>query len=329
MLEIFSKLADSVLQMLDLEKGSSLGSSLHFFIEDSVKIMVLVVVMIYLISLVRAGLDIEKVRDKIQGKGKLFGYAAASLFGAVTPFCSCSSIPLFLGFTSAGIPVGVTLSFLITSPLINEVAVVLLSSILGWKLTLIYIGIGLVAGILGGFLFDKIKAEKYLQPLGLQAQAMSKQNDSGVSHNNLVETKKISFRERNHFARREVKEIFGRIWKWILIGVGAGAAIHGYVPESVIVENLGEGSLWSVPLAVIMGIPLYSNASGMIPVLESLLAKGLPIGTAMAFMMSVVGASFPEFILLKQVLKPALLVRIFLYFLAAFTLSGWILNWAF
>jgi len=227
---------------------------------------------------------------------------------------------MFLGFTSAGIPTGVTLSFLITSPLINEVAVVLLGSLLGWKFTLVYISAGLFVGIAGGFLFDKFKADEHLQELA------SKVRNDGVSVQTNHAHQKLTMKERHLFAKEEMTEIFGRIWKWILIGVGVGALLHGFVPESWIAEHLGDGSWWSVPLAVLMGIPLYSNASGMIPVVETLLAKGLPVGTALALMMSTVGASFPEFILLKQVLKPKLLVWLFLYFLVAFTGIGWLIN---
>jgi len=321
MLQLFTKLADLIVwQWLGIEESTHWGVSLHFFIEDTTKIFFLVAVMIYVIALVRATLNMDVVRDHLQGRSRWFGYGAASLFGAITPFCSCSSIPMFLGFTSAGIPTGVTLSFLITSPLINEVAVVLLGSLLGWKFTLVYISAGLFVGIAGGFLFDKFKADEHLQELA------SKVRNDGVSVQTNHAHQKLTMKERHLFAKEEMTEIFGRIWKWILIGVGVGALLHGFVPESWIAEHLGDGSWWSVPLAVLMGIPLYSNASGMIPVVETLLAKGLPVGTALALMMSTVGASFPEFILLKQVLKPKLLVWLFLYFLVAFTGIGWLIN---
>ncbi len=321
MFKIFTKLADLVIwQWLGFEESSHWGKSLHFFIEDTTKIFFLVAVMIYLIALLRATLNMNVVRDHLQGRSRWFGYGAASLFGAITPFCTCSSIPMFLGFTSAGIPAGITLAFLITSPLINEVAIVLLGSLLGWKFTLVYTIAGLTVGTAGGFLFDKLKADEHLQELA------GKVRKDGAAVQAQHSNQKITMKERHLFAKQEMVEIFGRVWKWILIGVGAGALLHGFVPESWIAEHLGDGSWWSVPLAVLMGIPLYSNASGMIPVVETLLAKGLPVGTALALMMSTVGASFPEFILLKQVLKPKLLVWLFLYFLAAFTLIGWLIN---
>ncbi len=320
MFELFTTLANLITwNWLGLDKSSHWATSLHFFIEDTSKIFVLVVVMIYLIALVRATLNMTVVREHLQGRSPWFGYSAAALFGAITPFCSCSSIPMFLGFTSAGIPAGVTLAFLITSPLINEIALVLLTSLLGWKFTLVYLSAGLMVGIAGGFLFDQLKADEHLQEIAGAARKKGLQQSAGS-------TAPLSFKDRHLFATAEVREIVGRIWKWIFIGVGAGAALHGFVPKEWITTHLGDGSWWSVPLAVLMGIPLYSNASGMIPVVETLLAKGLPAGTALALMMSTVGASFPEFILLKQVLKPKLLIGLFLYFLTAFTLIGWVIN---
>ncbi len=321
MLKLFTKLADLIcFSLLGLSAESHWTKALHFFIEDTTKILFLVIVMIYLIGVIRASLNMDLVRHKLQGKSRWFGYGAASVFGAITPFCSCSSIPMFLGFTSAGIPSGVTLAFLITSPLINEVAVVLLGSLLGWKFTAVYITAGLTVGVLGGLFFDSIGSDKHLQPLA------EKMRSDGSKLDTDEKLKKLTLKERHEFAKEEVSEIFGRIWKWIFIGVGVGALLHGFVPESFIAEHLGDGSWWSVPLAVLMGIPLYSNATGMIPVVETLLAKGLPVGTALALMMSTVGASFPEFVLLKQVLKPRLLIYLFGYFLLSFTSIGWLIN---
>ena len=301
-----------------MARGSRLAESFHFFIEDVTKIYFLLLVMIYLIALVRAGVDTQRVRHFLMGKSRGAGYMLASVFGAVTPFCSCSSIPLFLGFTSARIPLGITMAFLITSPMINEVAVVLLGSILGIRFMILYVITGMVAGILGGFFIDFIKAERYLTPIGQQAAGMQAGDD--------YEKKNLSLKDRHDFARYELKEIFSRVWKWVLIGVGLGAALHGFVPENLITDHLGSGQWWSVPAAVALGIPLYANASGIIPVAETLLSKGLPVGTAMAFMMSVVAASFPEFMMLKQVMKPRLLLIFFLLLLFFFTAAGWIFN---
>lgn len=321
MLDSFTLLADwLVYDLWGLSASTKLGDALHFFIEDTTKIFALLVVMIYLIALLRASMNVESVRSWLVGKSRFVGYLMGSFFGAVTPFCSCSSIPLFLGFTSAGIPVGITMSFLLTSPLINEVAIVLLGSLLGWKFTLIYIVVGISVGLIGGVFLDLIKAEKMLQPFAAKAYMEAKQ--SAVKG----ESRRLSLSERHQFAKDELVDIFCRVWKWVIVGVGLGAALHGFVPEGWFAQNLGQGQWWSVPAAVGLGIPLYSNATGVIPVMESLITKGLPIGTTLAFCMSTVAASFPEFILLKQVMQWKLLAILFCLLLCAFTLVGWVFN---
>ncbi len=324
MFEVFTWLADKlVFQLLGLSPDTKLGDSLHFFIEDTTKIFALLLVMIYLIAWIRASLNVERVRDYLAGKHRGVGYLFGSFFGAITPFCSCSSIPVFLGFTSAGIPVGITMSFLLTSPLINEVAILLLMSLLGWKFTVIYVLVGMAIGILGGFFLDLIKAERWLQAFAAKAfKAAQHRKAEAVADDNQA----ISMADRHDFAKSETLEIFGRVWKWVFVGVGLGAALHGFVPDGWFEANLGNGQWWSVPAAVFMGIPLYSNATGVIPVMESLITKGLPIGTTLAFCMSTVAASFPEFILLKQVMQWRLLAIIFVMLLVSFTLVGWIFN---
>lgn len=323
MFDVFTDFATwLIIDIFGLSKETKLGDALHFFIEDTTKIFFLLLVMIYVIALIRASMNVERVRDFLAGKHKGVGYLLGSGFGAITPFCSCSSIPVFLGFTSAGIPVGVTMSFLITSPLINEVAVLLLLSLLGWKFTLLYVVVGMTVGILGGVFLDAIKAERWLQSFA--AKALERGRNSAqvkVEH-----SKTISLKERHTFAKEEMLEIFGRVWKWVIIGVGLGAALHGFVPDGWIQEHLGDGQWWSVPSAVLLGIPLYSNATGVIPVMESLITQGLPVGTTLAFCMSTVAASFPEFILLKQVMQWRLLAVLFVLLLTAFTLIGWIFN---
>jgi uncharacterized membrane protein YraQ (UPF0718 family) len=312
-----------VVDVFGLSKATKLGDALHFFIEDTTKIFFLLLIMIYVIALLRASMNVERVRDYLAGKNKGIGYLLGAGFGAITPFCSCSSIPVFLGFASAGIPVGITMSFLITSPLINEVAVLLLVSLLGWKFTVLYLVVGMLVGILGGFFLDAIKAERWLQSFA--AKALEKGQQAAISTQN-SQISRLSFKERHRFAKEEMLEIFGRVWKWVIIGVGLGAALHGFVPEGWIKEHLGNGQWWSVPSAVLLGIPLYSNATGVIPVMESLIKQGLPIGTTLAFCMSTVAASFPEFILLKQVMQWRLLAILFLVLLVAFTLIGWVFN---
>ncbi|GAA4084657.1 permease [Zhongshania borealis] len=322
MLAIFTQLANFIAYTLfGLTPHSKLGDAVQFFIEDTSKIFFLLLVMIYFIALFRASLNIERVRDYLAGKNKFIGYFMGSIFGAITPFCSCSSIPIFLGFTSGGIPVGITMAFLLTSPLINEVAVLLLLSLVGWEITFIYVLVGVTIGVAGGIFLDLIHAEKLLQPFARKAYEAA----SSVAGSETIKVR-MSFNERHEFARQELGEIFGRVWKWVFIGVGLGAALHGFVPVSWIENNLGDGQWWSVPLAVVLGIPLYSNATGVIPVMESLIGKGLPIGTTLAFCMSTVAASFPEFILLKQVMTWRLLATIFTLLLVSFTVMGWVLN---
>lgn len=323
MLEVFSQLADLLVYDLGgLSAQSKLGDALHFFVEDTSKIFVLLLVMIYAIALLRAGLDVQRIRVYLQQRRRASGYLFGATFGAITPFCSCSSIPLFLGFTSARIPLGISMAFLITSPLINEVAVVMLASLLGWKFTLIYIVIGMSVGMLGGWLLDALRAERWLAPFILEAQAAAE----AQAEQPLAAAEKLSLQQRHAFAKAEMLDIFGRVWKWVIIGVGLGAGLHGFVPDGWIATHLGGGQWWSVPIAVLIGIPLYSNATGVIPVMQGLLVKGLPLGTTLAFCMSTVAASFPEFILLKQVMQLRLLALLFGLLLAAFILVGWLFN---
>lgn len=323
MFEVFTRFADWLaFDVLSLAPATKTGDAVHFFIEDVSKIYVLLVVMIYVIALLRASLNVERVRNYLAGKNRAAGYVLGSGFGAITPFCSCSSIPVFLGFTSAGIPVGITMSFLLTSPLINEVAVLLLMSLLGWKFTVLYIIVGMTVGILGGAFLDAIKAERWLQSFAQKALTAGQNTQLPDQQ----EVEKLSMAERHRFAKDETLEIFGRVWKWVIIGVGLGAALHGFVPDGWIEQYLGDGQWWTVPVAVVLGIPLYSNATGVIPVMESLIQNGLPIGTTLAFCMSTVAASFPEFILLKQVMQWRLLATVFVMLLLSFTLVGWLFN---
>ena len=324
MFAVFTHLADwIVLDILGLNPATQLADSLRFFVEDTSKIFALLLVMIYVIALLRASLKVERVRDYLAGKHRTIGYLLGAAFGAITPFCSCSSIPVFLGFTSAGIPVGITMAFLLTSPLINEVAVLLLVSLLGWKFTLFYVAVGMGVGMLGGLFLDLIHAERWLQPFAAKAYQQGRDAGQVVSD---TRTRPLTLRQRHTFAIEETLDIVGRVWKWVFIGVGLGAALHGFVPDGWLQSHLGGGQWWSVPAAVLMGIPLYSNATGVIPVMESLLTKGLPVGTTLAFCMSTVAASFPEFILLKQVMQWRLLATLFAMLLVSFTLVGWVFN---
>lgn len=324
-MQIFTTIADLIsYRLLGLQSETRLGEAVHFFIEDVTKIYVLLTIMIYIISFLRAGLDTDRIRKFLSGKHRLAGYALASGFGAITPFCSCSSIPLFLGFTSARIPLGITMAFLITSPMINEVAILLLGSLFGIKFLLIYVITGLSAGILGGIFIDLIGAEKYLMPIGHKAVSMGETGREIPTES--IEHRRLTMGERHRFAIHEFKTIFLRVWLWVILGVGIGSFLHGFIPEGYIENMLSGKEWWTVPAAVVVGIPLYSNASGIIPVAQTLLAKGLPMGTTLAFMMSVVAASIPEFTMLRQVMKPRLLLIFFLMLLTFFTLAGWLFN---
>ena len=300
---------------------SNIASAVEFFLYDTVKILLLLVALIYVIAWLRATLNVEKVRDYLTGKGRGLGYFLGAMFGAVTPFCSCSSIPLFLGFTTARIPFGVTMSFLITSPLINEIAIVLLWGLLGWKFTVVYVLVGLTAGIIGGFFMDSIRAERWLQPFIIESMNNLPVHSAESSD---TSTEKLSLRERHLFAYSEMTSIFRRVWHWVIVGVGIGALLHGFVPDNWFAENLGAGQWWSVPIAVLVAIPLYSNVTGIVPVMESLLVKGMPIGTTMAFCMSAVAASIPEFIMLRQIMTAKLQAVFIAYLWVIFTCVGWL-----
>lgn len=309
--------------LFSLEKGGATAAAVDFFVYDTAKILLLLVIMVYAIAWLRATLNVERVRDYLAGKGRAVGYVAGAGFGAITPFCSCSSIPLFLGFTTARIPIGITMSFLITSPLINEVAVVLLWGLLGWKFTTVYLVVGMAAGIIGGMVMDALRAERWLQPFLLDAlqQSAGQENTPASSG-----APTMGLMQRHTFAWGEMTDIVRRVWLWVIIGVALGAALHGYVPQEWFMENLGAGQWWSVPLAVAVGIPLYTNVTGIIPIMESLLLKGLPVGTTLAFCMSTVAASLPEVLMLKQVMRWRLLALFLGILLVIFTLVGWFFN---
>lgn len=326
MLEIFTQLADRLTySVFNLTPGTPVGSGVHFFIEDTSKILVLLVCLIYAIAFIRASLSVDKVRDYLQGKHKGVGYFLGSTFGAITPFCSCSSIPLFMGFVSAQIPIGVTIAFLITSPLVNEVVVIMLGSLLGIKFTVMYVAIGMLLGMIAGVVLDKCQAHRWLQPFlakayqqagQIQSQPQSKEQTSQV----------MTMKDRHEIATAETKTIFGRVWKWVIIGVGLGAFIHGFVPAEWFEQNLASGQWWTVPVATLSAIPIYANASGVVPIMGSLLDKGMPIGTTLAFCMGAVAVSLPEFIMLKQVMRYRLLVAIAGYLLIAISITGWLFN---
>jgi uncharacterized membrane protein YraQ (UPF0718 family) len=292
---LFDTLGDLVVfRLLGIDPTSHLGAALHFFVMDTAKIFVMLVVIIYVMGLFRALLSPERVRAYVRGKPKWAARSTAVGLGAVTPFCSCSSVPLFIGFVEAGIPLGVTFSFLIASPMINEVAVVILLGILGWKLMLMYVVAGLTVAYVGGVVMERFRPERWIEPYVWQihmGELKMPEPDTSLSG-------------RHRYAMGEVREILRRLWKWVLLGIGVGALFHGYVPEEWVVEHLGGNDNWlAVPGAVLLGIPLYSNATGVIPVADAMLGKGVAIGTTLAFMMSIAALSLPEMIILRKVIR--------------------------
>lgn len=287
-------ISDFIVDMIfGLEKGKHLTESIRFFIFEVPKVMLLLVLIIFLVGIVRSYFSPEKTRKALEGKPLFIGNVLASILGIVTPFCSCSAIPLFLGFVEAGIPIGVTFSFLIAAPMINEVALVLLVGLFGWKVALIYVFTGLTVAIIAGFILEKLKLQKYVADWVYQIK----------SNQQAIVVDKLKFNQRIELGLESVKEIVGKIWIYILAGIAIGAGAHGFVPDDFLAKVLGAQNWYSVPLAIIVGVPLYSNAAGIIPIVSVLIEKGVSLGTALTFMMSVIGLSLPEIIILKKVLK--------------------------
>ncbi|MEI7904517.1 MAG: permease [Candidatus Firestonebacteria bacterium] len=284
---------------MNLGEGTSLTSALSFFFYDTVKIFFLISVVIFVVAVVRSFFPAEKTREVLAKTGKYTGNVLAAFLGIVTPFCSCSAVPLFLGFVEAGIPLGITFSFLVSSPMINEIAVVLLWSMFGWKISMLYIWSGLVIAVVAGIVIGKMKLEYLLEDI---VKETSKGSCVAPAPNG-----KIPFKARLSYAYDYTKEILGKIWPYVLVAVGIGAWIHGYVPQDVIGKIAGKGNPFAVPLAVLVGIPLYSNCGGALPLVHALVEKGVQVGTALAFMMAVTALSLPEFIILRNVMKPKLI----------------------
>lgn len=304
-----------VASVLRLAPETRLASSISFFLEDSIKIILLLAVMTFLMSLLRYYFPIEKIRDFL-GSHKMYGldYLLATLFGAITPFCTCSSIPLFIGFLGAGIPLGVTFAFLITSPLINEVAVAMFIGLFGWKVAMLYVISGLLIGIVGGYLIGQLKFERYVEKFVLGNNKHLDHHAAGHQENVL---KSVS---------KEAWDIVKQVTPYVLFGVGLGAVIHGFVPEGFFERYVSKDNPLAVPMAVLLGVPLYSSAHTVFPVIQSLVGKGVPLGTALAFMMATVGLSLPEALILKKVIKLPLLLAFFGIVSAGMILIGYVLN---
>lgn len=289
-------LADLIVyRLLGLAPGSRLGGALNFFIYDSIKIIVLLALMIFGISLIRSFFPPERTKKILSRYNEYVGNVLAAILGIITPFCSCSSVPIFIGFVESGVPLGVTFSFLISSPLVNEVSAVMLVALFGWKLAGLYVLSGVVIAVIGGILIGRLHLEHLVEEYVYKI----KMGEGYIQQ--------LTWRDRAQFAWTNVRDIVRRIWLYVLIGVGVGAAIHGYAPQDLLTRYAGSGSPLAVPVAVAIGIPLYSNAVGTIPIAQALIGKGVGIGTALAFMMAVTALSLPEMIILRKVLKPKLI----------------------
>jgi uncharacterized membrane protein YraQ (UPF0718 family) len=296
------KICDALIYgLLKMNPDSQLTSAIYFFIYEVPKVLILLIVIVFVVGIIRSYFSPEKTRKAIEGKSLFLGNISASLLGIVTPFCSCSAIPLFIGFVEAGIPLGVTFSFLIAAPLINEVAVILLLSLFGWETALLYVVTGLIIAITAGWVIGKMKVERFVEPWVYELK------------NEITESpeEKINFSYRVEYGVNAVKDIVSKVWIYVAIGIAVGAGIHGYVPENFMAGIMGKSAWWSVPLSVLIGIPMYSNAAGIIPIVQSLLEKGASLGTSLSFMMAVIGLSLPEMIILRKVLKlPLILIFI-------------------
>jgi uncharacterized membrane protein YraQ (UPF0718 family) len=286
-----------IFNVLKLEQGSRFADILEFVIYDTVKIFLLLTIIIFFVSIIRSYFPPERTRKiLLTHKNEFIGNILAAFLGIVTPFCSCSAVPLFIGFVEAGVPLGVTLSFLISSPMVNEVAVVLLWGLFGLKIAAIYLGTGLLVAIVGGFVIGKLRLEKWVEEYVYKLHI-------GQSHEIIKQT----FKDRFQYAKSNTTDILKRVWLFIIIAIGIGGFIHGYVPQDFLIRYAGPQNPFAVPVAVLVGVPLYSNAAGVIPIVYALMEKGLSMGTVLAFMMAVTALSFPEMIILRKVLKVPLL----------------------
>jgi len=279
-----------------LKDGSHVASAVEFFVFESPKVLMLLVLVVFGVGIVRSFFTPERTRRILAGKRESVGNVLAALLGIVTPFCSCSAVPLFIGFVTAGVPLGVTFSFLVSAPMVNEVAVVLLFGLFGWKVAGIYTGTGVLIAIVSGWTIGRLHLERHVEEWVFRTRA----GDG-------LDEERLEWADRIEAGWRTMKEIVGKVWPYVLAGIAVGAGIHGYVPENFMASIMGKSAWWSVPVAVLIGIPMYSNAAGIFPVVQALLGKGAALGTVLAFMMAVIGLSLPETIILRRVLKPTLI----------------------
>lgn len=305
-----------LVSMLPVEREGRLGEAIAFFVYDAPKVLLLLTAVVFVMGIINTWFTPERTRALLAGRSLGLANIMAASLGVVTPFCSCSAVPLFIGFVQAGVPLGVTFSFLIAAPMVNEIALTLLFGLFGWKVASLYLGLGLSVAILGGLVLGKLGLEKHLEQW---VQDIPKRQ---LEYN----AESLSFSDRIEAGVLSVKDVVGKVWMYILLGISVGAFIHGYVPENFMASFMGKSAWWSVPLAVIIGVPMYSSAAGIIPVVQALLAKGAALGTALAFMMSVVALSLPELIILRKVLSLRL-ISIFVSIVATgILLVGFIFN---
>ena len=288
--------------LFGIEKGSDFGSALQFFLYDTPKVMMLLTLIVLIVGIIRSFFTQERTRKYLAGKKETAGNAMAAVLGIVTPFCSCSAVPLFIGFVQAGVPLGVTFSFLVAAPMVNEIALVLLYGLLGWKVAAIYLATGLTIAMISGWIIGRLKLESWIEDWVQQLRA----SEARVMEHSLT------WSDRLAYGKDAVRDIVGKVWIYVVAGISVGAAIHGYVPEDFMASIMGKDAWWSVPAAVAVGIPMYSNAAGIVPVVEALLGKGAALGTVLAFMMAVIALSLPEMIILRKVLKPKL-IAVFIF----------------
>jgi uncharacterized protein len=316
-LSLFSDfLTRGLANLAGFSSESHLGKSIAFFIFEVPKVLMLLTLVVFGVGIIRSFFTPERTRAILAGKRESVGNVLAAALGIVTPFCSCSAVPLFLGFVTTGVPLGVTFSFLISAPMVNEIALVLLYGLFGWKVAAIYLGTGLAIAIISGWVIGRLKMERHLEDWVYQIQAGTLSADSGPR----------DWGSRIRYGYDAVIDIVGKVWLYVVIGIGVGAGIHGYVPEGILAGFMGKSAWWSVPISVIIGIPMYSNAAGIIPVVQALLEKGAALGTVLAFMMSVIALSLPETIILRKVLKPRL-IAVFIGVVGTGILSvGYIFN---
>ncbi|MBI9070928.1 MAG: permease [Melioribacteraceae bacterium] len=306
-----------IYNLLGMEKGTHLTETVWFFVFEVPKVLLLLVLIVFGIGIIRTYFSPERTRKLLGGKREFWGNILSANLGIVTPFCSCSAIPLFLGFVEAGIPLGVTFSFLIAAPMVNEVAIVLLFGLFGWETAALYLGTGLLIAIISGWVIGKLKLERYLEDW-----VKNIEKKDNIEYNEI----KYSFEQRLDLGIDAVREIVGKVWLYVVIGIAVGAGVHGYVPQNFLAEMMGKSAWWSVPAAVLLGIPMYSNAAGIVPIVQALIGKGAALGTALAFMMSVIALSLPEMIILKKVLKLPLILTFIGVVGSGIILVGFIFN---